>query len=630
MCGIAGIWNLNGRPVDRGELDRMTDIMAHRGPDGRGTHVDDAASLGLGHRRLSILDLSDDGRQPFASADGRYHISYNGEIYNFLELRSELETAGFTFHSQTDTEVVLNAFIHWGDECQLKLNGMWAFAIWDSRERTLFLSRDRFGIKPLHYYHDGIRFAFASELRPFLALDFMDGSLDPAMHKYSYDYPSKAERMEQTILPGVKRLAGGYSLILKHGGGQHLTRWWNTLDHITPATGSFEDQVETFKELFADACRLRMRSDTAIGTALSGGMDSGSVLSMMSRIGHTESGRRLQVDWQRAFIGAYRNTRYDEEPEALMIASQAQATPHSVLVDPARNIDELDRMIAANESVCWDVQVGPWRIYEAMRNNGVYVSLDGHGGDELFGGYHHHVIEALGDALRPLPRLKILAQLLRLYRDMHVPEAMVNLPILCNLDANTNYTSDDFPDYQKDMERTRFDRLTTALYAETHFTNLPTNLKDFDRISMAHGVEVRTPFLDWRLACFAFGLPGTSKVGGGMTKRILREGVKGLMPEAVRTLKRKVGFASPLDDWKEQIARGYLMDAVNDPRFVECGLFDGKELRDRANAAWKSKNYKNIPNLDREIMTARLESAMLDTTRNVSAQGETTAAQEAI
>ena len=629
MCGIAGIWNLNGRPVDRLELSSMTDAMAHRGPDGRGTYVDQEACLGLGHRRLSILDLSDDGRQPFASPDGRYHISYNGEIYNFLELRQELEGAGFTFRSHTDTEVLLAAFIHWGEECQHRLNGMWAFAIWDGRERTLFLSRDRFGIKPLHYCLTGKEFAFASELTPFLALDFMDGSFDPAMFAFSYACPSKAERREETILPGVRRLGPGYSLTLRQGGTPQIRRWWNTLDHIKPVLAPFSEQVEAFREIFEDACRIRMRSDTAIGTALSGGMDSGSVLCMMARIGHNEAGGRLQADWQRAFIGAYRNTRYDEESEALRIARQAEAVPLSIPVEPVVGLDELDRIIAANESICWDVPVGPWRIYEAMRHGGVYVSLDGHGGDELLGGYHHHVLEAMNDARRPLPRLARLAGLYRLYRDMHVPGAVVRYPTLASLGSNPDYSSDEFPDYRQDMEKTRFDRLTTALYAETHFTSLPTNLKDFDRLSMAHGVEVRTPFLDWRLACFAFGLPGTSKIGNGLTKRVLREAVKGLMPESIRTLRRKVGFASPLDDWKEKIARGYLLDAVNEPGFSQCPLFDGQALRDRVNKAWNKKDFKDIPNLDREIMTARLERAMSNT-MNQSGALEETPAQEAI
>ena len=629
MCGIAGIWNLNGHPVNMPELDRMTDVMAHRGPDGRGTYIDEAACLGLGHRRLSILDLSDDGLQPFASPDGRYRITYNGEIYNFLELRRELETAGFTFRSTTDTEILLAAFIHWGEDCQYRLNGMWAFAIWDSRERELFLSRDRFGIKPLHYYHDDNRFAFASELTPFLTLDCMDGSFDPAMFAFSYAYPSKAERCDETILPGVRRLAGGYSLTLRQGGSPQIKRWWNTLDHIAPNSGSFNDQVESFKELFEDACRIRMRSDTAIGTALSGGLDSGSVLCMMARIGHNEAGGRLQADWQHAFIGAYRNTRYDEEREALQIARQAEATPLSIPVEPVVGLDELDRIIAANESVCWDIPIGPWRIYEAMRDDGVYVSLDGHGGDELLGGYHHHVLEAINDARRPLPRLSKLAELLRLYRDMHVQGATVRFPSMGNPASNTNYTSDEFPDYQADMEQASFDTLTTALYAETHFTSLPTNLKDFDRLSMAHGVEVRTPFLDYRLACFAFGLPGTSKIGGGFTKRILREAVKGLLPEPVRTLKRKVGFASPLDDWKEKIAKGYLLDAVNEPSFTQCPLFDGAAIKERVNSAWKNKNFSDIPNLDREIMTARLGRAMNDALQKTNAP-ENTPAQEAI
>src|SRR5215831_4039299 len=179
MCGIVGMWNLDGGPIDQLVLERFTDALAHRGPDGRGTYVDPQGSLGLGHRRLAILDLSPAGHQPMSYANGRYWITYNGEIYNFLELRKELQGLGYRFVSDSDTEVILAAYVQWGADCQLKFNGMWGFAIWDKQERELFLSRDRFGVKPLHYFYDGRCFAFASEMKAFLATPWFQPSFDP-------------------------------------------------------------------------------------------------------------------------------------------------------------------------------------------------------------------------------------------------------------------------------------------------------------------------------------------------------------------------------------------------------------------------------------------------------------------
>lgn len=613
MCGIAGIWNLDGEPVDDRTLDRLTDTMSHRGPDGRGTWKDSATPLGLGHRRLAILDLTPAGLQPLVSHCQRYSLVFNGEIYNFVELRKELETKGHTFRTDTDTEVLLTAYVEWGKECQEKLNGMWAFAIWDRQERELFLSRDRFSIKPLHYYYDGKHFAFASELRPFLTLPFVGGGLDPVGYRFAFERASHAAWAQDTILAGVRQVPGGWCLRVQKGKTPQIKRWWNTLDHLEEPPATFEDQVEKFRELFADSCRLRMRSDTPIGTALSGGVDSGSVYSMLADIasnGH-KANERIQADWRRAFVAAYRNTKNDEEKAALDLVDHVSGNGSSIPISPPENLDEFDRITADAEAICWDIPIGPWKVYQAMRDNGVYVSMDGHGGDETLAGYVHFITPALHDALLPCPKPKALYDLYRLQKTMDPRRYGFKVPGIRDVlwPENRTYTASLFNEFHRDKARWKGDALGLWLFEETHYTGLATNLRDFDRLSMAHGVEVRTPFLDWRLVCFAFSLPGTSKLGGGYTKRILREAMHGLLPDFIRTEKIKRGFGSPMEDWKKQSVKNYIHDAVNDYSFLDCPLFNGREMQRTVNKLAKS-SPQDVPNLDRQIMAARVIGAM--------------------
>ena len=233
MCGIVGIWSGGQDQVDERVLDRFTDSLAHRGPDGRGVKIFDKANLGLGHRRLSVLDPTRAGHQPMAYAEKRFWITFNGEIYNFLELRSQLTRLGYQFHTETDTEVVLASFIEWGQDCQLKFNGMWAFAIWDTVEQVLFLSRDRFGVKPLFFYQNKGNFAFASELKSFMALP---AHLRPGFDPEMVARMKNEESADQTLLSGVTNLNGGCCLTLTANTGPKVRRWWRTADqggHLT-------------------------------------------------------------------------------------------------------------------------------------------------------------------------------------------------------------------------------------------------------------------------------------------------------------------------------------------------------------------------------------------------------------
>lgn len=492
MCGITGI--LDFVHGGRGDLiDRITDALAHRGPDGRGVFTDGPVSLG--HRRLSILDPSPAGACPMAYAcpDGTVvHITFNGEVYNFLELRKELFANGYRFHTETDTEVVAAAFHRWGEACQTRFNGMWAFAIWSPATRTLFLSRDRFGVKPLYVAVQGTRVAFASELKAFLALpDFTPQVCAESAQSFFANPVSYDGVMLTTALKGVHRVPPGHSLTVTPQGAKGFKRWWETRDHLPAVPLRYDEQVEGFRERFLNAVRLRMRSDVRIGTSLSGGLDSGAVASSVAFIASGESHgdlTRCARDWQRTFVATFPGHAVDERSFADAVIAHTGATPTYWPFEPQAAVDDIAGSVWAMDDLSGAPAVPVYNVYRTMREHDVVVTLDGHGGDELLAGY----------------------------------------PWYRELSGTT---------------------LNDALYSDFHRTHLPSILRNFDGCSMAHGVEIRSPFLDWELVTYSFALPGSAKTDGTWTKRILRDAMKGIMPEMIRTRTSKLGFESPLIEW---------------------------------------------------------------------------------
>jgi asparagine synthase (glutamine-hydrolysing) len=624
MCGIAGIWHLDDRPVSLQSLQRFTRSLAHRGPDGEGFHIDDHGTLGLGHRRLAILDLSEAGRQPMEYGDGRYWVTYNGEIYNFLELRRELESYGYVFRTQSDTEIIPAAYDRWGPDCQLKFNGMWAFALWDRREQTLFLSRDRFGIKPLHYLCEpGRRFAFASELKAFLHLyDFTARENKSALQQMLADINS-LEGTENTLLEGVKRLPGGHCSTIRDGAVK-VWRWWNTLDHLSSVPKTLKQQAEQFRELFFDACRLRLRSDVPVATCLSGGLDSSAVLCTLPVInassGAGEGAERRTDNWQRAFVATYPGTPLDERDFAEIAIRHAGAVPRYKPMSADAALEDLPRLIYEFEDICGTLPAPVWAIYRELRRDGVVVSLDGHGSDEMLGGYSYYTQTALensGGLLRnPLRTLDLINTFYYMHgQDGPLPppsrmrlvseDPFLRFPVqvagsiyhgarrLLSVGNRSQSNGSRAAAWVESAPRANgaaaadeeaaIDALgpvNAQLYRDFHRTMLPTILRNFDRCSMAHGIEVRMPFMDWRLVSFVFSLPEKSKIGGGFSKRVLREAMRGIMPEALRTRKSKIGFSSPLPDWFRGPLRTWLLQQVNDQDFISSDVWNGPAIRD--------------------------------------------------
>lgn len=608
MCGIAGIWNIDGKGLSLEDFSYFLDSLSHRGPDGRGIFKDPNEVLYLGHRRLSILDLSDRGAQPMSYGDKRYWITFNGEIYNFLEIRKSLQHLGYVFHSDSDTEVILASYIEWGEACQLKFNGMWAFAIWDSYTRSLFLSRDRFGVKPLYYYSDKKCFAFGSEVKTFAHLrDFSIHFNEQTLSNVLYDV-NCLESTENSLIHSIRKLPAGHCLFYKKGGTLSVHQWWNTLDHLPEVPVKWEEQIAQFRHLFIDACRLRLRSDVPTATALSGGLDSSSVLAAIAHIRKQENNTdRMPEQWRQVFSARFPNTSQDEFGFAQQMVAHTHTLHFHCEINADCLLQNMDRILYDLEEI-FDLPVGPWLLYRHVRNQGTAISIDGHGPDELLGGYHHHVETAIMDSFSSPWHTKEMGRILQSMYPTQSPFKHPSYPSLVKK-ALQEHLRRAPSVYQ--LFRTCFRKLGLAkglqkswlkitpeqrlyttehprfkqwglfdqlLYLDFHQRTLPTILRNFDRCSMAHGIEIRAPFLDWRLVCYAFALGKSAKIGQGMTKRILRESMKGLLPETIRTRTTKIGFASPMNEWLKKDLKPFMLDSLNNQSFQTSNIWDGPQI----------------------------------------------------
>ncbi|HEY4797653.1 MAG TPA: asparagine synthase (glutamine-hydrolyzing) [Bacteroidia bacterium] len=401
MCGISGILSLNGRSITEDGLRKFNCSLAHRGPDGEGYYFDQDHLLGLAHRRLKILDMSDSGKQPMSFANDRFHITYNGEVYNFIELRRELEDLGYKFISQSDTEVVLASFHKWGIDCLKRFNGMWAFAIWDSEKRELFLARDRFGIKPLYYLHiPNCIFAFASET---IAFDFLDQhvrEINGSNLSLALVDSFALEGKGQTIYKNVFQVLPGHYILLKgNQDGVVQKRWWSTIENTYQVNKKYQEQCEEFYSLFESACKIRLRSDVPIGTALSGGVDSSAVYCTIQHLMKNAISReRIPENWQQAFVGIFPDTKFDERKFAEEVLNYSKGHAAFIQSDHSNLVSKLIASTRLFDSIYFSPIIAGAEIYSAMNSAGIRVSLDGHGADELLYGYPHLITSILSYA----------------------------------------------------------------------------------------------------------------------------------------------------------------------------------------------------------------------------------------
>jgi asparagine synthase (glutamine-hydrolysing) len=558
MCGIAGILDPSGSAVSVVSLKQLGVALAHRGPDGEGLWISSDGTAGLIHRRLAILDTSSLGDQPMASRDKRYITVFNGEIFNFLELRSELEFLGHRFTSDSDTEVILGAWSEWGHAMLPRFNGMWALAIYDNLTKELFLSRDRFGIKPLLYASSARRFAFASEMRAMASVPFVGSDLDEELVGCVLRMPFSVEGTDRTIRRDILRLPAGHCATIRDG-VVNVTRWWSTSAHLVDVPARSEDQEAQFRELLVASVRLRMRSDVPIGTSLSGGFDSSTIAGVMASISRS-SGAHLREsrDWRHAFVATLPGELTDEAEGASEAARFAGVTPHFVALSKDDALEQIDQVLADLDDIYIGLPSAPWQVYRSMRQSGVVVSLDGHGADELMGGYRQKG-ESVGFWMRNMmaalaSRVSVVddagtagwSEYLR-FKGLNFTRRLPRVRPLPKAPA----AADKLPHH--------WGPLNIRLYQIFHCTILPTILRNFDRLSMAHGVEVRMPFMDWRLVTYVMSLPDDAKNGEGVSKLIARKAMAGYLPESIRLNKQKVGFNSPMPSWLNGPLKGWVL-----------------------------------------------------------------------
>ena len=633
MCGITGWWNLNKSPINKNAFDIFVDSLSHRGPDGRGTYFNKEKNLALGHRRLSILDLSKNGTQPM-SYKGRYRVTFNGEIYNFLSLKKQLVSLGHSFISNSDTEIILAAYDEWGEECQHKLDGMWAFAIWDEKLKKLFLSRDRYGEKPLFYIFQNNTFIFASEIKAFLQIE---KKYQPELDNSQFSLLLNYESQEKTLLKNVFNLQAGSSITINSSGILKKEKWWNTNNFILDDfKGNYNEECKKVRGLLFDTMTSRLVTDVPFSLSVSGGLDSSSLFCIFDEIlkNNISSIERSRIDDYKLTFVEYINGKKSEKENVLHLEKEKNIKIDKIKLD-FNNIkpEELIKCIFDLEAI-QEPHIGPWLMYKELKNQGYKVSIEGHSADEIFGGYEHQLHEALllsflnPNEFRRHGELKKIYSEIRnedkriFYRDIFFGRLLLKkikkkvgefysnciktifagtflYKILKNfkdkikniLKIYVRKSSDNkIFKIEKLKNFKNFSDLNNILYKDFHSFTLPTILRNIDRLSMAHGVEVRSPFLNYKLVNFIFSLNENSKIGQGKTKRILRDTIKDLLPKKILESKYKTGFSTPMTNLYESNILGFFKDIVHSKNFVESDFFDGKEAFNQFNLFLKNKN----------------------------------------
>ena len=558
MCGIAGTLDLRSGLEPPVELvARMTDVLAHRGPDDAGMLVD--PPLILGNRRLSILDLSPAGHQPMASNDGRFWLTYNGEIYNYRELARDLRARGHRLRSSGDTEVLLHAYVEWGPNCLARLNGIFAFAIWDRHRRELFCARDRFGVKPFYYTKAADRFRFASEIKALL--------LDPDIERKPNDprvldflVRGFADHTEETMFEGVYQLPAGSHMWVSPTRGVGQPEQWYRPEPADLDGGAPMDPMEAVRELLADAVSLRLRSDVPVGTMLSGGLDSSSVTMLASRL------RRLEgADPPDSFTSRCRDPRIDESRYASGVLELTGSRNHEHLPDERELVEGLDLLLWHMDEPFHSASLyGHWQLMRLARQAGITVLLDGQGGDEAFLGYHFFLYPSVYLMLCRQGRVVRAAQ-------EFVWRRRVNGLSLA--DSASEALRFALPHRMRARRRPRwinpelelpprpFPARTLRgqqLFGLTVWP-LPMYNHQEDRSSFSFSVEARNPFLDYRLVECGLGLRPDHFLHKGLSKWVVREAMRDSLPPAIVDRSDKQGFTTDEAEW---LRRGALSSEV--------------------------------------------------------------------
>lgn len=595
MCGICGQFNFLGQPVRLETIHAMMAAIRHRGPDSHGHFV--RGAVGLGHLRLSILDLSEAGHQPMPSRDGTKWIVFNGEIYNYAELKRELAQQGEAFRSTSDTEVLLRLYERMGPACLQKLEGMFAFAVWDELRRELFLARDRVGIKPLYYYRDDRRLVFASEIKAILQCPGIPREVNPEnlITYFTFGHSMAPD----TMYSGIRKLLPGHYMLCT-AEGVRVASYWD-IRESSPLQVEEAEAVAEVRRLLNAAVSSHMVSDVPVGAFLSGGIDSSAVVAFMSRASR-QPVKTFAIGFD---VGGY----YNELDDARRVARKFGTEHHEKIVKEMDVEALIQRLVYHYDEPFADAANLPTFIVSDFARQHVKVVLSGEGGDEVFGGYRRYYAHLAARYFRFLPRFargmawgRVAPQTPR-FRRLH--KVLETVPIsdeavrygtwlaLFGEDAKADLLSDasrsmrerfdgygSYRDYYNRFPS--FDPVNRMLYTDLKGWLPDTYLEKIDKAAMAVGLEGRVPFLDHRLIEYLFRLPGKWKVKRRNTKYLLKKALEGLLPD--RTLyKPKHGFAVPVDEWFRSRLKGFLAGV----------LFDGDARRPRYfNPASVEKMYR--------------------------------------
>lgn len=574
-----------GPAADREIVARMAAAQHNRGPDGGGIFAGEGVALG--HRRLKILDLTDAGYQPMTTADGRYTIVYNGEVYNFRELRRDLERLGQVFRSGTDTEVVLGAYARWGGECLEHLAGMFGLAIWDREERILFCARDRLGIKPFYYAFAAGHFLFASDIRGLLAAG-LKRAVNPQV---LYDFLARDfyEHTDETFFEGIYKLPPGHSMRVKEGKAESPRSYWDLGEAAARIEVSKEgvEREERLIDLTREVVRAHLVSDVPIGIALSGGLDSALLLALLDQ-SHPDP-RRVE-----AFSFTCREEAYSERPYVEAMARHTERVAHFIEITPDKFKTEAERFCNLQQEPFAGAPIAAYSLcFEEARRQGFIVMMDGSGVDEGLAGYTRFrpaywadlfvagnwnglKMELLASGMgAPDDRKRALSQM----QAAMSPEGDVGLGQDLTASVRPECLE---PDFASRAARPvpRFaqpfpDSLRNLMYRELRYTKLPRALRFRDRLSMAVGTELRPPFLDHRLLSYEFALPAEDRISGGVSKVILRRAAGRLLPEAVRMASKR-SVQTPQREWFRSELKEWVRERVDTPSFWERGWVNRK------------------------------------------------------
>jgi len=563
MCGIAGIIQTDTSLHQQEHIKNMTDALSHRGPDGQGQWQNESATALLGHRRLSIIDLTDAGHQPMLYLN-KYTIVHNGEIYNYIELKEELQKKGYHFHSKTDTEVIAAAYDCWKYDCVTHFDGMFAFAIWDESEKELFAARDRFGEKPFFYFRDNQRFIFGSEMKALWAAGVPKQFNQKMLFNFlTIGYLDNPAIPEETFYHTIQKLPPASRLCYTIPENELLIeKYWQLDTSFQQKKLTDEDAIEKFSHLLSDSIKKRLRSDVPVGTSLSGGLDSSSIAALINE----NNKGTFQHD---CFTATFPGFEKDESQYATLIADSFHLTQHQINVSEEQLLADWDKLCFHHEAPFGSASVyAQYKVFELAKQQQVKVLLDGQGADETLAGYSKYYKWYWQELFRnrKLYRSKELAAARELgitesfdYKNMiaaYFPDfatIVMEQRYLLKAIKQEDLTKDFIQQQSKEAYYSIPERFTlnSALHFNTCVHGLEELLRYADRNAMAHGREVRLPFLSHELVEFIFSLPAQFKIRKGWTKWLLRTTMADKLPEAITWRKDKVGFEPPQKKWMQ-------------------------------------------------------------------------------